>query len=527
MYKLLVVDNEPLIMDSIEHIVNRSFDRISQIKKAMSGRGAIESADDYDPDIIFIDILMPGINGLEAIREIKKKHPKVKFVVISAYDNFSYAKEALEMGAVEYILKPVDKTGIEQALRKTIGIIDNERSEAAKMLEYKEQIITILPIIENQLIHSLLYSDEYSEEISYWEKILDVKTDQGVVLSVEFAPDEGAARQAGRNIRIYENARNIIKAKRNCIVGNLFINRFNIVVTKEKDEMPGEAFEGEVLNFAADMVKSLIKNHQVKIGIGSIYSQRCFALNSYDHSLTALAQTQNGRYIKYTDICQKEAINDTYPFKFEAILMEALVTGDKVKTLEYFDLIFSWFSKTFNNSPEKIKIGLLPLAASLYSKNVEGEDPNTSIEGSIRFIAGFLNKANINEIYSYMKNMINIICIDILKSNDEQKDNIMNEVIKYLEQNYTKSITLEDVAKRVNFSPSYFSSLFHKKTSKCLIAYLTEIRMKKAKELITSTNYTLKEIALSVGYSNPNYFSRLFKKIFGLPPSSFGAKEEA
>ena len=107
MLKLMVVDDENIVIESIKYIVEKNFDSVVVVETARSGREAIEKAEAVKPDLIFMDIRMPGINGIDAIREIKAVYPQVEFVIISACEQFEYAKEAVNLGAVEYLLKPL------------------------------------------------------------------------------------------------------------------------------------------------------------------------------------------------------------------------------------------------------------------------------------------------------------------------------------------------------------------------------------------------------------------------------------
>ena len=110
MYRILLADDEGIVRDSLKMIIEKNFPGQCEIEMARTGRDVIELAEIFRPDIVFMDIQMPGINGIEAIREIKKVNQTAEFIVLSAYDKFDYAKEAVNLGVLEYMTKPFEKT---------------------------------------------------------------------------------------------------------------------------------------------------------------------------------------------------------------------------------------------------------------------------------------------------------------------------------------------------------------------------------------------------------------------------------
>ena len=112
MYKIMLADDEGIVRESLKFIVDKEFPGQFETFEAKTGRRVIELADEVRPDIAFMDIRMPGINGIDAMKEIRTTNPNIVFVVISAYDKFDYAKQALNLGVIDYINKPVDKTQI-------------------------------------------------------------------------------------------------------------------------------------------------------------------------------------------------------------------------------------------------------------------------------------------------------------------------------------------------------------------------------------------------------------------------------
>ena len=165
MYKVLLADDEGIVIDSLKFIIEKEYGSQCDIRVAKTGRQVIELAEEFQPDIAFMDIQMPGINGIEAMREIRRTNNHVVFIVMTAYDKFDYAKEAISLGVLDYLNKPVSREAIIDILRKAMGRIDGERTKRSNDLKVREKLEIVVPIIENGLIQDLLFKEYFKEDI--------------------------------------------------------------------------------------------------------------------------------------------------------------------------------------------------------------------------------------------------------------------------------------------------------------------------------------------------------------------------
>ena len=140
MYRIMIADDEGIVIDSMKYIIEKEFGDECEIKYAKTGRSVIELAENYRPDIAIMDIHMPGINGIEAIKEIKKFSPGTLFIIMSAYDKFDYAKEAIKLGVLEYLNKPVDRRKIISVLNSAMKQIETSRQKRSSDLIIKEKL---------------------------------------------------------------------------------------------------------------------------------------------------------------------------------------------------------------------------------------------------------------------------------------------------------------------------------------------------------------------------------------------------
>ena len=169
MYRIMIADDEGIVIDSMKFIIEKEFGSDCEVQFAKTGRSVIELAERFRPDIAVMDIHMPGINGIEAIKEIKQFSANTIFIVMSAYDKFDYAKEAIKLGVLEYINKPMDKLKVVNVLKKAMELIDGEREKRSNELMIKEKLETIEPIIENGLIYDILLQEHFEEDIDSYK----------------------------------------------------------------------------------------------------------------------------------------------------------------------------------------------------------------------------------------------------------------------------------------------------------------------------------------------------------------------
>ena len=158
MYHILLTDDEQIVTDSLAFILEKNFPSQVEVFKASSGSEAINICRSQKIDIIFMDINMPGLNGLDTISEIKQFNPSAVVIILSAFDKFQYAQEAMSLGAYRYLTKPVNRNLVTQTVRNAMGIIDSLQGKLSNDIEIKEKLSFVSSIVESDFIYSSIYS---------------------------------------------------------------------------------------------------------------------------------------------------------------------------------------------------------------------------------------------------------------------------------------------------------------------------------------------------------------------------------
>lgn len=531
MIKLMIVDDEQIVRDGIKFIIEKNFEgKIEIVEMARTGREAIEKYDEYRPNLVLMDIQMPGINGIEAIRSIKEQNPNVKCVIISAYEHFDYAKQAVELGVKEYILKPINKNKLVDIITTVIKEIEDEKRIKQKEIENKEKMDKILPVLEHGLIYSILMNNDFKNEIENYYGLFDIEKDQGYMMVIEFGEEVKAGKvknKIGTGVKsqiYYENVRNTIKHKCRCIVGPIIINRITVLVHEDRFEVEYEQ-RIKAIELAESIKKSVEKiiDSQMYIGIGSCYN--IHEINhSYGEALKAISKIDGEEILHIKDAV--ETVDLELRSKMMGIkkdqddIVSKMEEGNVHDVEQLLQEFFSKLGKSYKQSESEAKNTITELLVLIYAcayrNNVMSE--NVSYRT-------YLNEIQQMDNYYEMKNWCFIRILGITEKIKEEKDtkvsNIMTEAKKYIDENYNKEIGLTEVSEAVSISPQYFSKIFKEELGLNFIEYLTTVRMDHAKRMLKEKKLSIKEICYEIGYNDPNYFSRLFKKNEGISPTEY------
>ncbi|WP_099467386.1 response regulator [Konateibacter massiliensis] len=526
MYKIMLADDEGIVIDALKFIIEKNFEDECVVEYAKTGRNVIELSETFSPDIAFMDIQMPGINGIEAMKEIRKHNSSVIFIVVSAYDKFDYAKEAINLGVMEYINKPILHDKIVEILRRAMGIIDQERKKRRNDLMIREKLENVVPVIESGLIYSILFQEHFEEDVENYKQLLGINVDYGYMLSLvcgENQENNHMTNAVGSGIRIQSNYRDIrdsIKDYFPGIIGPVMANKIAVLIPYDEKLMDYDA-RIELIEKARQLARKLKSRMdlQFRIGIGSVKNINQ-AVESYNEALTALLHAR-GSVAHVEDLPLGCDYEEDYPIELEKKLFDAVGRGDVAEGNEIAKKFFDWMQEKHGEYRDDIKLKALEFV--LWSEHIAYESGG--------MVYKFRSRSEYLEVLNQMQGNDEIrrwflektweACQNVKGKKQETSSTIIDKAKEYIEKQYHKDISLDEVSKEVDISPYYFSKLFKEETGENFVKYVTNIRMNKAKELLNNTDMSMKEIGLRIGYADPNYFSRIFKKNIGVTPTEY------
>lgn len=526
MYRLMLADDEGIVLDSLKMIIEKNFPGEYRIETAKTGRDVIELAESYRPDIVFMDIQMPGINGIDAIREIKKSNPSVEFIILSAYDKFDYAKEALSLGVLDYVNKPFSADSITQVLGRAARTVDSKRKKRSDDLKIREKMETVMPIIENGFVYSIMFQDSFSEDVENYKQLLGIDADFGCMLALTMGDDQNGNQMTNavgasvRTQRNYGRIRELIKETLNCVVGSVISNKIPVFLPMENMKMDYEERIG-MIDICRDLARRLKKNTDIsfRIGIGSVRKLN-ESMDSYEEALKALVNSV-GSVAHVDDLPIQCRYDAEYPIDLERELFDTLRNGNREECERAAGRYFDWMLENYEETDMSVRLKTLEFV--LFAEHEAYLNGGMTYHFSERenYLPLVMSAAGNSGLKGWFVNKFGEACRNMKSRKQEHENQVVVRAQEYIRENYQRDLSLDEVSRQLDLSPYYFSKLFKQETGSNFVEYVTGLRIGRAKELLLKEGCSMKEICAEIGYSDPNYFSRIFKKSTGVTPTEY------
>jgi two-component system, response regulator YesN len=527
--KILIVDDEVLERKVLTKMINDSSKRAMVIGEAPNGRIAIEMAKEYHPDVVFMDIKMPGIDGVQAVKEIRKLDPGIRFIMVSAFNTFEYAKEVMQQGVKEYILKPSSKKDILESLERVTEEILEERKQKEEYLHLRENLNRAVSIAQQEWISSLLVNQVQDITFDEWGQLLGVEITCGYIVLFSFQPIEGTELTSLEKEAWYtwlkETIKLVVKDKES-MFGPMKDKQVPVLLLSQKTLEKSQFITSAKKNI--EQIFFLFQKEsfkgQLKIGIGRPYHHAHELHLSYHEAVMALEKLLKVPSQRYL-FAEKQEVTDNKVnlrlLEMEKKLLDAVRQGDLNSSLLMFDLYIKKVTLNKDNGNDTSLKKVLDELFILLSRMLH------DLGISYPYIPALEEMNDDHMLLEKGKSQLFSVVQHVQGWRNNHAKGMLYKAKEYIESHFAETLTLEQVAEYVELSPFYFSKLFKDRFGMNFIDYLTDIRISKAKEEMSNQGKSLKEICYSIGYKDPNYFSRVFKKITGLSPTEYRKRIES
>ncbi len=526
MTRILICDDEGIVQESLKFMIQKSFGEECETESAKNGRSAIELAESFHPDIILMDIQMPGINGIEAMQEIRRENKNVIFIVLTAYDKFEYTQRSIDVGVLAYLTKPINRDTLTETLRKAMRKVKERKEKVRSDLRIKEKLEAVIPVIESGFVYSVLLEGPAKEEHMGYRELLNIEAEYGYAMVIECGDElrKGVlSNTVGAGIKLqkhYMVFREMVKEATDGIVGALMANKVIVIIPCTE---PEESYNTRIMKIdnTRGMLRKLEQQIELKFkaGIGSVKSWESMS-ESYREAMETVRQGV-GKVIHAKDLPVSCVYEESYPHELEKELFDAVEKGDQEQTRELSANFLAWMEKYAPDLNNVVRLKAMEFV--LWAEHLAYSQGGMMYrfgdrEGYLDMLTSF---QGYKELEVWFVKKMEDASRHIAMKQKEKTDTVVEKAKAYIADNFSRELSLEEMAKEVGISPYYLSKLFKEAEGVNYIDYVTGLRMEYAKEQLRESEKSIKEICHESGYGDPNYFSRIFKKWTGFTPTEF------
>ena len=503
MYRILVVDDEKTERECVRFLIAESGLAL-EVSEAGDGLEALEKLKETGgADILFTDVQMPRMDGLELIRQAEKLFPEMKLLIFSSYADFEYARTALTLGVVNYILKPVVPEDLKSSLEGLIGQLDEE---AASRRERDERRTFLLQYALQLSISGNF--DHAKAEPAVLDQLKRFKT----MVLVDFDGDF----LENNSFVFYESLRCVLKLDMESL--NLSPNQALLMLrtpAEGSQELGGQIYSHIQETFRIpcwlSFSRPLAEFSSLRDAYAEVEQQmerRFWAPQEHVFTAETTADAKEGGDGETDENRQLLQIRRALGNRDGAALQEAL------------DSLFSRYRSRQNQSQIYVKFIFSNLLTTLYPY-ADGKGGEKKTLDAM--ISELYLQPDISEIVSMVQKLASGI-IRSFSAGPVMRREIL-EVLDYIGANYGKELSVEHLASIVYLTPDYLSRLFKKSMGKSISQYIRQFRMERARDLLTGTNRKVIDIGEAVGYPNYSYFCQSFREYFGSSPEKYRQEE--
>ena len=529
LYKIMLVDDEPEICEGLKTVVDLPALGFELAGEARNGMEGLRLAEKVQPDVVISDIRMPIMDGLTMAQRMKKTLPTTQFVFLSGYDDFEYARTAIELSALRYVLKPVTAAELRSILGEVKRNMDDTHAKMNDVLRFKEDFEASLPLLRETLLSNLLRGNRPSAQLIDAARRYGMDLEgAGYQVALIALPDaeqlEGRSQPELLPFAVANIASEVLQGKYRSYVFNFeeLLAILIVLDTGQDDLRPLEEIYREIVYSAGHYLGC-----GVQIGASNICGQMPDLFSYARQARDALDQARimdKAQVVFFNDI----VCSDYCPFAVdEHILHElelGLKTGNTQKADESICRLLDYCVRRQPAVTEYHAFLMEVLTVFLRARR----DMHMSRAGRAQqqIIDGLLAFPAPEKARAVLMRMARDFINTLTQSRMSLSKKIVQQAMDYVEENYHRDDTgMETLCKHLHISASYFSAVFKKETQSTFVQYLTRVRMEKALALIASGDHSNLEISQIIGIKDPSYFSFIFKKHFGVSPSEMRKRE--
>ena len=531
MTKVFLVEDEYVVREGIKNNIDWEGHGYEFAGEAPDGEIAYSMIQKELPDIVITDIKMPFMDGLSLSRLIKAEFPWIEIILLTGYEDFQYAREAIRIGVSCYLSKPISGDNLLREVDALSEKIEEKKQEREVAKRYEAEMQERIELDKQELFRSLLKGGRsFSEIIEDAKKLsIDITGPYYNVLLLKIWSTRHDAFEYSNSVVEIENSIRDIAGRKNAVFFDLNVEGIALLFRGESEENISETIK----EFIYEAKEVMDKYNHIRYfgGIGQCTARITEIPMSFQWASRAFAHiylTSDNGFLEGSEevlqpVNENLILSGIDPKHIDRKhIKEFLRRGEENETEVFLDEFFNGMGKN------AIKSTMLRqyIAMDLYFCVVDFVENEIGI--TLSDSDGYMEVptpevlADERRTRDYLVSTIRK-AIQIRDGNNSGRyHEMVKEALAYIDEHYAEEdLSLNSLASYVNFSPNHLSAVFKQETGQPFIKYLTDYRMDQAKELLSTTNKKSNEIGIMVGYKDPHYFSYLFKKTQGVTTTQY------
>lgn len=524
-YKVLLVDDEEEVIQVIIKKIN--WEEIGFIVTGYADNGirAFEMVEEFQPDVVMTDIKMPFMDGMELSKRIKAEYPTTKILFFTGFDEFEYAKEAIHLEAEEYLLKPVNSVELTNVFMRLKTKLDQEINEKRNVEILQKYYMESLPLLQTNFYSSLIEGKIHEEEIPKYLSDYQLSFTGPFFCSLVI---HTSSSQVPDNINpvllstsVYKQAKERLASKWQAKCFSYLGNTVLISQLKKESDVSELTDECDrFCKYARNIIGAV-----VTVGIGQVCENIIALPQSYCSAREAVSyrviygasRAINMKEITFKKVEKVTSADDAGL----SDLFKMISIGSEEDVSKAADQYLSYTSFP-NKSLQQYHIEIMEIISKLYRFAINNDIVTDDFSGDIKNLYSKLIDFEPATLRTWLINCCLSLRNKLINVRSNSTKSFVSKAKEYVHQNYAdEGLSLDHICEVLGVSNCYFSSIFKKETGNSFISYLTDYRMNKASCQLIETTEKSYIIAKNVGYTDPNYFSYVFKKRFGVSPSKY------
>ncbi|WP_256762035.1 response regulator [Cohnella sp. WQ 127256] len=529
--KLLIADDEALIREGIRNHIDWCKYGIDVVGVVENGLAALRILENEPVDILVTDIRMPRMDGIELSRAARLRYPNIRIIILSGYEEFEFAQQALELSVMKYLLKPFTRPELEEAVVQAKDEVDSMRQVERQMNVTLDRLQRSLPLLRDRYLNDWVSGRLLGDDILSKLQLVDIEPAEGqhaVIITVideveRTFPQMSVSNQTDMlSVLLLEEMSQWMKESGN---GVAFQGKTREIVAV----MSGVVDANQLFAFAERIREQARQAFELTVSVclGGLKEQLTEVTQSYQEALEAMDYrflVGEDSIVPYDWIhlhTQQSWVG--VPDEYTDKIISAIRTGQEDLIRSELNRLFEWLKGIQSIGHSDVKVYMTEFLVSVLTAAVSSGTRLKDIYAKEYNPYAFIVSA---KTMDDLKRELEALFLDlsrfILDKRGDRKKRVIEQAVDYIRLNYhQEDLSINVLSEQMDMNPTYFSKLFKKEIGSTFTDYVTKTRLEQAKRDLRETALRVNEIAYRVGYRDPFYFSTLFKKHTGVNPSDF------